>query len=1188
MYLSRIEMTGFKSFADKTVIEFDQGMTAVVGPNGSGKSNLSEAIRWVLGEQSAKSLRGNRMEDVIFNGTQERKPVNIAKVTLVLNNEDRYLDYDFSEISISRSYNRNGDSDYLINNESVRLKDIVDLLLDSGLGKNSFSIISQGQVEQIFLNKPEERRAIFEEAAGVQKYQYRKNEAARKLERSTDNLNRVKDIIYEIEQQLTPLTKQREAALIYQEKKHQLKELEISLYTKQIKDYHADFKKNNQALTEIEQELQVKEENLNQIEQQIQQFKTRQQTLNQELDQATDAYQSSIQRVEQLKSDEQIKQQEMRFNQSQLDETQSTLADLEQEQVQVKEALALAETQQQTLQQKQHQLKQEIQSRKTLKLQLTASQDTSQEEWQSRLIDGYQRQTQLSNEITHLNKEQALTTQRQTNIQQETEHTAQQLEASRLEYKNQEDQLRQLEEAYNTKYQEIQQLEEQYNEATQQNESRKHALFNAERQLQQLANKYHYLKQAQDNYEGYYGGVRAIMKQAQQMKGIIGPVADVIQVPQNYQVAIDIALGGSAQHIIVEDDTTAKQAIQYLRKHRAGRATFLPKTNIKPRTLNHQLYQTVSTAAGFIDTANQLVEVTQDNQPIIDHLLGITVIVDTIENAQQLARKTGHRVRIVTLAGDLLMPGGAITGGQQKNQQQTLLKRQQELDALELQLADARAHLNDLEAQWSRHSDQYQAYQDQLSHKQQELKTLDNERASQKIEQQNAYHHWQSLEKQAKINQADLQELEQEKKVQQKRLEKVQQELQEADLTIHELKEAMTLAQSSEQEQESALLEVNEHLNDLEKQVAVGEAELKQSHQEVQRQRQALGHVDSQRQQASQKQKTLEETLTSLQSEIQSINEALDTITSSAEYTPERVETLRAERETLNLKISELEEKNNSLSKLVQEKYRQQATYQAQNEKIQAFIDTQLDYLNQEYQLSYEAAVEEAHDLDNIKETQKTVKTLRRQIEQLGPVNLQSIEDYEVLNERYQTLLTQQEDLLTAMAQLEETMAQVDKEVESRFETSFNQINEQFKKTFTHLFMGGSASLELTAPDDLLTTGVDIIAQPPGKKKQNLALLSGGERALTAIALLFALLEVKPVPFVILDEVEAALDDANVYRYGEYIQNFTYDTQFIVITHRKGTMENADVLYGVTMEKSGVSRLASVKLSEAVDVVNED
>ncbi len=1181
-------MTGFKSFADKTVIEFDQGMTAVVGPNGSGKSNLSEAIRWVLGEQSAKSLRGNRMEDVIFNGTQERKPVNIAKVTLVLNNEDRYLDYDFSEISISRSYNRNGDSDYLINNESVRLKDIVDLLLDSGLGKNSFSIISQGQVEQIFLNKPEERRAIFEEAAGVQKYQYRKNEAARKLERSTDNLNRVKDIIYEIEQQLTPLTKQREAALLYQEKKSALKELEISLYTKQIKDYHADFHKNNQALQEIEQVLQKKEEHLQQIEQQIQQYKTRQQNLNQELDEATDAYQTSIQRVEQLKSDEQIKRQEIRFNQTQYDENQERLSELKQEKEQVTQALSLAEEQQAELQQQQNEWQQEIESRQMIKQQLTENQDTSQDEWQSRLIDGYQRQTQLSNEITHLNKEHELALQRQSKIQRENEQNQEQLEASQLEYQQQEQQLQQLEAAYNEKHQQLQQIEESYQRATQDNERMKQSLFDAERQLQQLENKHHYLKQAQDNYEGYYGGVRAIMKQADRIDGIIGPVADVIQVPQPYQVAIDIALGGSAQHIIVENDQTAKQAINYLRQNRAGRATFLPKPNIKPRSLNQQLYQMVSTSPGFIDTANQLVETSQENQTIIDNLLGITIIVDTIDNAQAIARKTNHRVRIVTLAGDLLMPGGAITGGQQKNQQQTILKRQQELDALEVQMADSKQALKQIENQWTQQSMQYQQNQDQINALQQELMQIDNQRQSQKIEQQNAFHQWQSLEKQTKLNQADLQELEQENETRQERLTTAQDELTAADLNIQELKEAMHLAQSSEQEQASALLEVNELLNALERKAAVGASELKQSNQEVQRQRQEQQRLNQQIQQAQQKQKKLEETLTNLQSEIQSITETLNSIETSSEYTPETVESLRQERESLNEKVSALEEQNTSLTKTIQEQYRQQATYQAQNEKIQAFIDTQLEYLNEEYQLSYEAAVEEAHTLENIKETQKTVKTLRREIDQLGPVNLQSIEDFEVLNERYQTLLTQQEDLLTAMAQLEETMAQMDKEVETRFETSFKQINEQFKKTFTHLFMGGSASLELTDPDDLLTTGVDIIAQPPGKKKQNLALLSGGERALTAIALLFALLEVKPVPFVILDEVEAALDDANVYRYGEYIQNFTYDTQFIVITHRKGTMEHADVLYGVTMEKTGVSRLASVKLSEAVDVVNED
>lgn len=1180
-------MTGFKSFADKTVIEFDKGMTAVVGPNGSGKSNLSEAIRWVLGEQSAKSLRGNRMEDVIFNGTQERKPVNIAKVTLVLNNEDRYLDYDYSEISISRSYNRNGDSEYLINNESVRLKDIVDLLLDSGLGKNSFSIISQGQVEQIFLNKPEERRVIFEEAAGVQKYQYRKNEAARKLARSSDNLSRVKDIIYEIEQQLKPLSKQRETALIYQEKKSILKELEISLYTYQIKEYQQDYHKNNADLEKIEKALEQLEADLSKYNQELHGAKNRQTDLTKELDQTTDAYQSSIQNIEQLKSSYKMKEQERQFSESQLQDQEAQLtkqqAEIETEQTslsEAKETLAARQKAQDTL-------NGEIEILLASKERLEASQSFSQEEWQANLIDWHQKKANYSNQINQLTQtieDDQRKINRLTSALDADRESVDQLEA---DYNDKASLLEEINQQYDEKSAIIQQLETSLNQADQRRNQLKQQLFNAERSFQQLQNKRQYLQQAQANYEGYYGGVRSVMQQAERIGGITGPVADVIQVPQQFQTAIDTALGGSAQHIIVDDDQAAKRAIHHLRQNRAGRATMLPRTNIKPRQLQGNLYQTVSGMPGFIRLANELVQTDPANQAIIDNLLGMTVVAETIDQAQQMARTTGHRVRIVTLDGEILMPGGAITGGRQRNQQQSLLKRQQELEQIEQQVQESGQAFKQLEAQWHHLDQDDQQSRQQLESVRQELMAVDAKRQEQRLVQQTAYNEWQTAKKQIIINESESKETKQELTQNKSDLEKAENNFTQADKTIERINQEMKTASSSQAERATEIQNLSDQLADLRRDQAVGEAELKQSRMEVKRLEESVSQLQLTISEIAETIMQIKNSIEKSNYEMTVIQTELDGITSDQSVSPELVDSLRREREELNQSIGDLENKVDGLSKELQQAYRKQSQYESQNEKFQAFIDNQLEYLNQEYQMSYEAAAEHARELENTEQTKKTVNTLRREIDQLGPVNLQAIPDFEELNERYELLVEQQDDLLTAMAQLEETMAQMDHEVETRFGASFKLINEQFQKTFTHLFMGGSAYLELTDPDDLLTTGVDIIAQPPGKKKQNLALLSGGERALTAIALLFAILEVKPVPFVILDEVEAALDDANVYRYGEYVQNFTLDTQFIVITHRKGTMENADVLYGVTMERTGVSKLASVQLSEAVEAIGE-
>ncbi|UUX34098.1 chromosome segregation protein SMC [Fundicoccus culcitae] len=1181
MYLSRIEMTGFKSFADKTVIEFDKGITAVVGPNGSGKSNLSEAIRWVLGEQSAKSLRGSKMEDVIFNGTQQRKAVNLAKVTIVLNNEDRYLDYDFSEISIARSYNRNGESHYSINNESCRLKDIVDLLLDSGLGKNNFSMISQGKVENIFLNKPEERRAIFEEAAGVQKYQMRKLEAERKLNKSADHLSRVKDIIHELSSQLAPLKKQREAALIYQERQKQLSQLEISLYTYQIDIYRKQWHETENELEKVSDNIEVFDTQLLETKSELQTNQTLHDTLVQKIDESADQSQSQIQFLEQSKAKQQILSQQISFKTASKEEKQQQHDRQLEQKDELNKRLEQANLSYKEMANKRRTIKTtlaELNNQKDLFSDLGKSQV---EAIRSELIDWYQQEATSKNQLTqNQNNLYQLDQQGEKLIakQNQAETTLKQIEESKA---NKEIEVANQSKTVQAMQEQAQGLSDGLQQAKNQRSSLQKVLFDHERLINNLSSRLDSLKQMQSDYSGYYSGVRAVMKQARQLTGIEGTVADLIDVPNDYQIALDQALGASMQHIVVKDDAAAKRAINYLKQQRSGRATFLPKTNIKSRYLNQRYLEVAQTHSGFVGVASELVQYHPDNQAIVENLLGTTVIMSSIDMAQALAKQLNFQVKIVTLAGEVLMPGGSISGGQSKQTNQSMLNRQNELKSLEDQYQQALQKQKEYEHQWQLNEEVYSKYEEQtdamaisLNQAQSELRTAEHELVNLESEHK-------QIQQQFVIINSDLKDHDSEKTTTSQAIQTFEAAVTEAKDNIQQLNDTLSSLTVNEEERRQKLQELEQSIQASSTQLAVADVEERQQKELVESLKNQLADLSMLLAQYLETDQTDQQDLEQLNEQLIEMNQAIDVTEKDNEELKASLVSLRQERQSLNMTIRELEQVSDQLTQNNQKLYQEKASLEARVEKVKEFIDNHLDYLNQEHQLSYEAAVKEATAIDSIDKVQKTIRQLKREIENLGPINIAAIEDYDTLNERYQHLTEQEEDLLLAISQLQATMDEMDEEVIKRFSETFNQINHQFQRTFKKLFGGGEATLQLSDPTNMLTTGVDIIAQPPGKRKQQLALLSGGERALTAIALLFAILETKPVPFCILDEVEAALDDANVDRYGQYLKNFTENTQFIVITHRKGTMEHADVLYGVTMQESGVSKLASVRLSDA-------
>lgn len=1173
-------MSGFKSFANKTSIEFDQGMTAIVGPNGSGKSNLSEAIRWVLGEQSAKSLRGSKMEDVIFNGSQAKKAVNYASVTLVLNNEDRYLDYDQNEVAICRQYHRNGDSLYFINKQPVRLKDITDLLLDTGIGRNSFAMISQGKVESIFLSKPEERRGIFEEAAGVQRYQVRKAEAERKLVRSRDHLSRLRDILHELNSQLEPLKLQYDTALIYQEKSQLLKNQELSLYTFEIGKNKEAWEQGQKELNICHEQLQSLVDQKQKTDQTLMSNQNQLDRLIETIDEKSLTIQDQAKLLEQRKGKLKILQQDLRYAKLSQDD-----------QSEQKEALSnqLMDSQQASVVQKEKvdQLTLDIQSLELqltdLKSQIQAIKETeskNEEDIQSDLFDYYRQESHYKNQVNQFDQIQQRFLQKKHNIEEAQEEVLNLFKewddvSNQLEAK-----MKMVQQDHILIKKDLSKCDLVLQELSQDLQNKEQFFYKLQESYQMSNAKYQSLLQMQEDYAGYHQGVRFIMQHREQLQGIEGTVADAIQVEPIYQEAIDTALGASLQNIIVTDDYAARSAIQLLRKNQAGRATFLPRSNIKGRKIADYQLNKAQQNEGFIGLASDLVSSSRENREIVEQLLGTCIVVNDLESAQSLAKAVNQQAKIVSLKGDLILPGGAVTGGKNHHKRSSVLSRQSQLAQLEEALKQDRLQLKDVKELITNYRQKQQENMHRREQSEKKIQDLLSELESLRSQQEQITNQKEQKDLQLAIKKDDFEmaktEFEREKEQYKANLQTLDQLKAKIDAGNQALKNWQT-DQGQKQEKLDSLLNQS---NTVKTELAVKNMQLVQENKQLEGLKHSIEKLANQLEENQESNRSSQEQINQLHQKIQTLSQLIQREEQTLVQAKDAIENLKVQRKSLNGELQSDRENEKDLEARLQKLYQEEAHLQASIDQYDRSMDQQLTYLSEAYQISFEAAKAQSKPIDNVRQTKDLVKRLRREIEQLGPVNLQALQDYQGLQDRYDSMKVQETDLLKAMDQLQATMDEMDQEVESRFKIAFEAINHQFKQTFVALFGGGRAYLELTDPKDLLVTGIDIVAQPPGKKKQNLALLSGGERALTAIALLFAILQTKTVPFVVLDEVEAALDDANVYRYGQYIQNFAHRTQFIVITHRKGTMEYADSLYGVTMQETGISKLASVKLAQ--------
>lgn len=1178
MFLKRLEIVGFKSFADRIGIDFVPGVTAVVGPNGSGKSNVTDAIRWVLGEQSAKSLRGAKMEDVIFAGSDSRKALNFAEVTLILDNADQRVALDFAEISVTRRVFRSGDSEYLLNKQTCRLKDITDLFMDSGLGKEAFSIISQGRVDEILNSRPEDRRTIFEETAGVLKYKQRKKKAEFKLIETDDNLNRVLDILHELDGRMEPLQIQSSLASDYLMMSAELKDIEIAVIAHDLRLY---VQENMELQTKLEELQQIKQSLLVQIdelEKNIQQHRKLMSDIDEKLDIEQSELVESSSELERLEGRKLLLAEKKQNASQQISQLKKAL---EEEQYKVQTIEEQLKTNGLAKSEKLAQLK-ELRTKK-VQIDHVLSKSASEmeeeiEDLKSTYIDLLNEEATMKNEMKHMEQQlqfELVSSERMIADYQEIKDELEKLTIRKNELDpllvNCQRDLQQKLADYKTKREVSERLEGSF-------EEQQTMLQKAYQMKHQMQARRDSLEELESEFSGFFQGVKEVLiaRDKKELKGIHGAVAELIQIPESYMTAIDTAIGPQSQHIITDSSQDARIAIDWLKKKRVGRATFLPLQVMKSRKINESTLNSIKEHPSFVNKADKLVNYLGGYQIIVENLLGNIIIAKDLKGANEMAARLQYKFRFVTLDGDVVNAGGSLTGGSVK-QQSSLFTRKAELEQLNVKLVELEKSVLEAEVSVSKRKQEVQELKKDLEETRisgEQLRELEHKLLSESRECAAIISRLTSqlLEyDEEKTEKNNLHEgLVRKKEQTASRSAEINESLTSIQKTIDELQ---TLKQQSLQEKDKFQNELGEILSSI---AVVNEQISQQDKEKVLLDQSSVASI--------QKVATLQKEIAWYENDDQGgtspeeLMKLIDQRKQTKEHLIVQIQSGKAQRAELAQTILQAEIALKQLQQQANVQLTEERTLDIKQGKIEVEMRTLQTHLEETYEMILEDAERDYPFEMDEDLARKKVKLLKRSIEELGPINLSSIQEYEQVNERHSFLTEQREDLLSAQETLHEVIKEMDEEMTIRFETTFNEIQRHFKVVFRELFGGGQADLVLTDPTSLLETGIDILAQPPGKKLQNLSLLSGGERALTAIALLFSILRTRPVPFCILDEVEAALDEANVTRYSDYLKKFSHNTQFIVITHRKGTMEGADVLYGITMQESGISKLVSVKL----------
>ena len=1182
MYLKSIEVHGFKSFANKIVFKFHDGITAIVGPNGSGKSNVADAVRWVLGEQSAKQLRGSKMEDVIFSGTQLRKPMGYAYVAITLDNSDHMLPIEYEEVTIARRVYRSGESEYLINGNTCRLRDVHELFLDTGIGKEGYSIIGQGQVEKILSGKPEERRELFDEAAGIVKYKKRKAAAEKELAEEQLNLSRITDILLEIEKQVGPLAKQSEVAKEYLRLKEALKKLEINLFlleyerseknradidsrakivTDELEDSSRAYDNTKQEYERLEAELEQYAEDIDNKKEQRTRFLMMIQEKEGEIKLMQEKISSMLQseshfnqRQEALSADRDVRKKELAQYEKEYKTVSASLEEMQEQQNDAAEEL------------------QEIRKR-------LVDYTKTIEKCNQQILDCMDQNAEIKANLQHF------VTLEEQNSLKKAELTQKILlhKSEEAGYEKEVDKCKKAHKEITDRIQasrdKIAELEEKAAEWKQKAADALAVMEQTERTRIQEASKLEALRNLTERYDGYGNATRKVMERKNDTPGIIGVVADIIKVESKYETALEIALGGSIQNIVTKDEATAKKMVTYLKENKLGRATFLPLTSITSKALGQNQDQAVK-EPGVIGYAHTLVQVDKEYEELVKYLVGRILIVNTMDNALALAKKYNYSLRIVTLEGEQLSPGGSISGGAYKNNS-NLLGRRREMEELEKKIEECRKKADEYAKKRDSIRVEREKTAKDIASERDGLQELYLEQNTTRMNLSAAEEQLTKLRENYKLIEQEVINLESNNRDNQSGSKELRDRISKNEAAIEDAKKKTEVCTLSMERNHA----IEEKLSEEHAKLALECAKLEKNLQYVEENKK---RIISEIERLDREQKILREENSSAKEQIAELEQGIETAKQNMAAWAETVAELEKTLEELEAKREEISKENKNffskreeLSKHISDLDKDSFRLNAQLEKLQETMNNQANYMWEEYGVTVESAKEfRDENLPAYTGIRKEIGDIKAAIKALGDVNVNAIEDYKNLSERYELYNNQRNDLMEAEAALMKIIEQLDSEMRKQFEEKFSAIKAQFDVVFRELFGGGQGTLELMEDEDVLTAGIRIIAQPPGKKLQNMMQLSGGEKALTAIALLFAIQNLKPSPFALLDEIEAALDDSNVGRYAKYLHKLTKNTQFIVITHRRGTMAAADILYGITMQEKGVSTLVSVNLLE--------
>ncbi|TDM34543.1 chromosome segregation protein SMC [Macrococcoides canis] len=1183
VYLQSVEATGFKSFADKTTVLFDEGVTAIVGPNGSGKSNITDAIKWVLGEQSAKSLRGAKMEDIIFSGAQNRNATNFAQVTLTINNLGRSLAVDSDKVLITRKLFRSGESEYFINHQKVRLKDITELFLDSGLGRDAFSIISQGKVDQVLNAKPSERRQLIEEAAGVLKYKKRKVETEQKLEDTMNNLSRVHDIIFDLKDRVEPLKIEASIAEEYIALSEEMKDADIQVTVHDIKERSAEYERLQREILNFNEQLTYKKDKSERISSKLDAHKSERNEQQKQLETHKTDLLHITERIERnigLLNVNKERLSHQNANYEEKHQLQKTLADTLEH---TKKELSSTDAKIQTIKQEKLSKKQKLSETEHDQSALADDIEAIIEETRSEYYEQFTIKTKLENDIQHMNSRIE-----QFNRKEEAqidESTITQYEVLLSEQQSLNEQINRMEKTVDHKRLSYTQHQQHITKQKQLYFKESENLKQAERFISTLESKVNRLKMMQEEYQGYYQGVRLLLKNKEKLDGIHHTVLDSISVEPQYNDALDSALGGVLQHIIVEDAQSARKAIAFLKSKQAGRATFLPLNVIRPRNITNDILTGLTQFDGYIGTLNTLITADNQYKNIVDNIAGHIIIASTLAEANKIAKFASYRHKVVTLDGQVVNPGGSMTGGSKQKPTQALSSRN-ELQQLTKQLSEYETQTSQLREKVSQLNESISEAEFQLEQDKQNGIELRDELHQLKLTREEIHVKLERLQSKLEARSQydkerdEISQLEKDKTV-------IMDNIQSIDIRLTELTEKIKLYQNNAQNKKTLLENMQQEIQSINKSISQLDADINYYQKVKQDLSDKIETTELELEHLSQLDHTINRE--KLEKEIVQLEKDIGEDKEKKSFLHDQIEKLQHNIGEYIEQETELELQNKELIRQINGIENGIGELKVQHSRLDVKLENYIEHLSFTYEMTYEAAEDymfehslTVDDAEQLNELRSRVKLTKIAIDELGPVNMNAIEQYKALSERYEFLISQETDLLEAKDNLEMIIRDMDHTVAERFKATFEVISNAFEHIFKQLFGGGEGRLILTE-EDYLTSGIDIYVQPPGKKRQHLSLLSGGERAMTAIVLLFAILNRKKAPFVILDEVEAALDEANVSRFAHYLTTLKKDTQFIVITHRKGTMEESDRLYGVTMQNSGISKLVSVNLKEIDD-----